>query len=95
VALANYQGPRWEFEQNTNAGISDERGFYVATGKGLKELLDKLSLAYINPDIAPLGDGSGLNRSLREINKAAQNWPYNDGGFTNPSEVGVFNTPCG
>jgi arabinofuranosyltransferase len=92
VALANFQGPRWEFEQNTNAGISDERGFYVATGKGLKELLDKLSLAYINPDIAPLGDGSGLNRSLREINKAAQNWPYNDGGFTNPSEVGVF---CG
>lgn len=92
VALANNQAPRWEFEQNTNAGISDERGFYVASGKGLKELLDKLSLAYTNPDIAPLGDGSGLNRSLREINKAAQNWPYNDGGFTNPSEVGVF---CG
>ena len=92
VALANNQAPRWEFEQNTNAGVSDERGFYVANGKGLKELLDKLSLAYTNPDIAPLGDGSGLNRSLREINKAAQNWPINDGGFSRPSEVGVF---CG
>lgn len=72
--------------------MSDERGFYVSNGKGLKELVDKLSLAYVNPDIAPVGDGSGLNRTLREINKAAQNWPYNDGAFTNPSEVGVF---CG
>jgi len=92
VALLNNQVPRWEFEQNTNAGVSDERGFYVANGKGLKDLLDKLSLAYVNPDIAPLGDSSGLNRTLREISKAAQNWPYNDGTFTNPSEVGVF---CG
>jgi len=92
TAIANPQTQRWEFEQNTNAGVSDERGFYVSNGKGLKELIDNLSLAYINPDIAPLGDGSGLNRTLREINKAAQNWPYNDGAFTNPSEVGAF---CG
>ena len=92
VALANYQSERWQFEQNTNGSISDERGFYVANGKSLKEMIDKLSLAYINPDIAPLGDGSGLNRTLREINKAAQNWPYADGGFTLPSEVGAF---CG
>jgi arabinofuranosyltransferase len=92
VALANYQSERWQFEQNTNGSISDERGFYVANGKSLKEMIDKLSLAYVNPDIAPLGDGSGLNRTLREINKAAQNWPYADGGFTLPSEVGAF---CG
>jgi arabinofuranosyltransferase len=92
VAVANYQSERWQFEQNTNGSISDERGFYVANGKSLKEMIDKLSLAYINPDIAPLGDGSGLNRTLREINKAAQNWPYADGGFTLPSEVGAF---CG
>ncbi len=92
VAMANYQSPRWEFEQNTNGGISDERGFYIANGKGIKEFVDKLSLAYTNPDIAALGDGAGLNRTLREINRAAQNWPDNDAGFTNPSEVGVF---CG
>lgn len=92
TALANYQTQRWEFEQNTNAGVSDERGFYVSSGKSLREMIDKLSLAFTAPDIAPLGDGSGLNRSLREINKAAQNWPVNDGGFTLPSEVGVF---CG
>lgn len=92
VALANYQTPRWEFEQNLNGGVSDERGFYIASGRGLKELVDKFSLAYTNPDIAPLGDGAGLNRTLREINKAALNWPVNDGGFSNPSEVGVF---CG
>ena len=92
VAVANYQSERWQFEQNTNGSISDERGFYVANGKSLKEMIDKLSLAYINPDIAPLGDGSGLNRTLREINKAAQNWPYADSGFTLPSEVGAF---CG
>jgi len=92
VAVANYQAERWQFEQNTNASISDERGFYVSNGKSLKEMIDKLSLAYVNPDVSPLGDGSGLNRSLREINKAAQNWPNNDGGFTLPSEVGAF---CG
>jgi len=92
VALANYQSERWQFGQNTNGSISDERGLYVSNGKSLKEMIDKLSLAYTNPDIAPLGDGSGLNRTLREINKAAQNWPYNDGGFSLPSEVGAF---CG
>lgn len=90
--VANPQSPRWEFEQNTNASVSDERGFYVASGLGIKNAVDNLSLAYINPDIAPLGDGSGLSRTLREVSKAAQNWPYNDGGFTLPSEVGVF---CG
>ena len=92
TTLTNPQGPRWEVDQNFNAGVSDELGIYVANGRGFKSLVDNLSLAYTNPDIAPLGDGTGLNRTLREINKATQNWPTNDGGFTLPSEVGVF---CG
>lgn len=92
TALTNPQGPRWEVDQNFNAGVSDELGIYVANGRSLKSLVDNLSLAYVNPDIAPLGDGTGLNRTLREIDKAAKNWPSNDGSFTLPSEVGVF---CG
>ena len=91
-ALTNPQEARWEFEQNTNAAVADERGFYVSNGLSIGNVIDNLSLAYINPDIAALGDGSGLSRTMREVSKAAQNWPYNDGGFTLPSEVGVF---CG
>jgi len=92
TALANPQGPRWEVDQNFNAGVSDELGIYVANGRSLKSLVDNLSLAYVNPDFAPLGDGTGLNRTLREIDKTARNWPSNDGSFDSPSEVGVF---CG
>lgn len=84
--------PRWEVDQNLNAGVSDELGVYAANGRTLESVLDNLSLAYVNPDIVPIGDGTGLNRTLREIDKAAKNWPTNDGSFSNPSEVGVF---CG
>lgn len=92
TAMANPQAQRWEFEQNMNAGVADERGWYVESDKSLKGLLDRLSLAYIHPDIVALTYENGLDRSLREISKAAQNWPVNDGDFTNPSEVGAY---CG
>jgi len=92
VALANPTSPRWEVDQNYNFGVSDERGTYIALKRDLKGLIDTLSEGYLNPDIAPLGDGSGLNRTLREINRATQNWPTNDGKLTTPSEVGVY---CG
>ena len=92
TSMANYQTQRWQFEQNFNAGVADERSWYIESDKSLKGLLDRLSLAYVHPDIVPLTYQNGMNRSLREINKAAQNWPVNDGGFTNPSEVGVY---CG
>jgi len=92
TTLTNPQGPRWEVDQNRNAGVSDELGIYAANNRTLTSLVDTLSLAYTNPDIAPLGDGTGLNRTLREIDKATRNWPANDGGFTTPAEVGVF---CG
>ena len=92
TSLSNPQSARWEFEQNTNAGVADERGFYISNGLSIKNAIDNLSLAYTSPDIAALGDGSGLSRTIREVSKAAQNWPDNDGGFTLPSEVGVF---CG
>ena len=92
TALANPQAPRWELDQNFNAGIVDARGSSVADGDSLKGLVDKLSLAFVDPDIAPIGDGTGLGRDLRSLDKAARNWPVNDGSFTRPSEVGVF---CG
>ena len=92
TAVSNPQAARWESEQNTNAGVADERGFYVSNGLSIRNVIDNLSLAYLNPDISGLGDGSGLSRTMREVSKAAQNWPYNDGGFTLPSEVKVF---CG
>jgi arabinofuranosyltransferase len=87
VAFSNPQGARWEAEQNVNAGVSDERGIYVANNRSLNELIDNLSLAYIDPDLVPYGDGTGLNRSLRNLSKTAQNWPVSDGFFTLPSEV--------
>lgn len=92
TTLSHPQEPRWEVDQNRNAGVSDELGIYTANNRTLTSYLDTLSLAYTNPDIAPLGDGTGLNRTLREIDKATRNWPTNDGSFTHPSEVGVF---CG
>lgn len=87
VALSNTQAPRWEVDTNLNAGVSDERGTYASLGRTLKSTLDTLALAYTNPDIVAYGDGTGLNRTLKEINKAAQNWPTDDGAFTLPSEV--------
>lgn len=83
---------RWETGQNINAGVDDARGGAVAQGKDLQSYLDQLSLAYTNPDFVPVGNREGLNRSLREISKAAQNWPINDGWFTTPSEVSTW---CG
>lgn len=92
TAIENPQEPRWEVDQNFNAGVADARGSSVADGDDLKGMIDKLSLAFLDPDIAPIGDGTGLGRDLRSLDKAAKNWPTNDGFFTNPSEVGVF---CG
>ena len=92
VVLSASQEQRWEIDQNFNANVIDARGSSTANGMSLRQLMNNLSLAYINPDIAPLGDGSGLARTMREVDKAAKNWPTNDGAFTLPSEVGVY---CG
>ena len=92
TAFENPQEQRWEVDQNFNAGIVDARGSSVADGDGLKGFVDKLSLAFVDPDFVPIGDGTGLGRDLRSLDKSAKNWPVNDGGFTNPAEVGVF---CG
>ena len=92
TALANPQAPRWEVDQNFNAGVDDARGSSVADGDSLKGLVDTLSLAFVDPDFVPIGDGTGLGRALRNLDKSAGNWPKNDGTFSNPSEVGVF---CG
>lgn len=92
TAFANPQEPRWEVDQNFNAGVADERGISVGDGDSLKSMIDTLSLAFVDPDFVPIGDGTGLGRPLRNLDRSAKNWPVNDGGFTKPAEVGVF---CG
>lgn len=87
VSLSNPREARWEVDQNFNAGVSDERGTYVANGRDLKGFIDNLSLAFVDPPFVPVGDGTGLNRPLRNLNRTAQEWPVNDGTFTLPSEV--------
>ena len=92
VALANPQAARWEVDQNLNAGVSDERGSYVPLGRDLKTFVDKLSLAFLGEDFVPIGDGTGLNRQLRDLDRAAKAWPTTDAYIGKPSEVGTF---CG
>ena len=92
TALVNPQEERWEVDQNFNAGIVDARGSSVSQDRDLKGLIDNLSLAFVNPDFVPIGDRTGLARSLRDLDKSTKNWPTNDGFFSLPSEVGVF---CG
>jgi arabinofuranosyltransferase len=92
VSLANPKTPRWEVDQNFNAGVSDERGSYVALGRDLKSQIDTLSLAFVDPAIVGFGDGTGLNRPLRNLDRTAKEWPVNDGVFTLPSETHVM---CG
>lgn len=92
TAFADSRAPRWEVDQNFNAGVSDERGVWVANGMSLRNIVDNLSLAHVTPPLVALGDGSGLSRSLRDIDFSAREWPTNDGQFTLPAEVGEF---CG
>ena len=92
TSVANPASARWEVDQNINAGVSDERGIYVANGRSLEGLIDNLSLAFVTPNIVPIGDGTGLNRTLRDLDKEAKDWPDAPSDFTLPSEVGVF---CG
>lgn len=92
VSLSATESQRWKVDQNYNAGVVDARGTSTEGQMSVRSWANQLSLAYVNPDVAPLGDSSGLARSLREINKAASNWPVSDGTFDLPSEVGEF---CG
>lgn len=87
VSLSNPREPRWEVDQNFNAGVSDERGSYVTLGRDLKGFIDNLSLAFVDPVVVPIGDGTALNRPLRNIDRTAKQWPTNDGTFTLPSET--------
>lgn len=87
VSLANPKEQRWEVDQNFNAGVSDERGIYVSLGRDLKGIIDNLSLAFVDAPIVGYGDGTALNRALRNLDRTAKEWPVNDGSFTLPSET--------
>lgn len=75
VSFANPQAARWDVDQNFNAGVSDERGTYVALGRSFKTYLDHLSLEFTNPEFVGTAWDGGFNRELREIDRAATNWP--------------------
>lgn len=92
TSLTNPQEVRWRFGPEVNAFVVDERGFYISDGNGLKQMVDTLSAGFTDPYFVPLAEATPLGRPLRELNRSANNWPTNDGTFTDPSEVGVL---CG
>ena len=92
TSLANPHAQRRQVDQNFNAGIVYARGSSVENADSLKHMIDNLSLVYVDPDFAPIGDGTGLARALSNLDRSAASWPTNDGNFNTPSEVGVF---CG
>ncbi len=93
VAVSNPQAPRWEIDWNINGGIADERGYYVGgSGRSLQNIVFNLALAYTQPDFVTPSSGAGTTRSLREIDKAAQNWPTTDRYIGLPADVAQY---CG
>ena len=89
TSLSNPQKQRWEWDQNLNGAVADERGYYVPNGMTLDALMNQLSLAYTYSAHSPFGDGTGLFRPLRGIDYSAREWPVNEGDFALPTEVGV------
>lgn len=92
VSLTNTQVQRWEPGLNLNGNIVDERSFYVQNHRDLKFFINNTWIASENPVIASVNSEDLQIRTLNEINKMAQNWPVNSGGFTLPE--GVL-TECG
>lgn len=92
TALANPSAPRWEVDQNLNANVADERGVYVLNVRDLGSYVDSLSRPLDTAPFVPIGDGTDLNRPLRQLDYNAKNWPNGPENFDVPVEVGVF---CG
>ncbi len=74
VALTASHQPRWTVDWNTMGGIADERAFWGAD-RSLGNIVFNLALAYTQPDFVGPSTGRASTRSLREIDKAAKNWP--------------------
>ena len=92
TALTNPSSPRWDVDQNLNANVADERGVYVLNVRDLKSFVDSLSRPLDTSPFIPIGDGTDLNRPLRQLDYNAQQWPDRPSSVDLPSEVGVF---CG
>jgi arabinofuranosyltransferase len=93
VGLSNAQVPRWEFDWNLNGGIADERAVWVGgSSRGLSNIMNNLALAYTQPDFAWPSTSGSKSRSLREIDKAAKNWPVGLDYIGLPSDTAVL---CG
>ena len=91
VALTASHQPRWTVDWNTMGGIADERAFWGAD-RSLGNIVFNLALAYTQPDFVGPSTGASLTRSLREIDKAAKNWPSTDTAVGKPDDVAVL---CG
>jgi hypothetical protein len=91
VALSASQQQRWTVDWNTMGGIADERPFW-GVNRSLGNIVFNLALAYTQPDFVGPSTGASMTRSLREINKAAQNWPTTAAPVGLPDDVAVF---CG
>jgi hypothetical protein len=90
VGLSNPQSARWEFEWNLNGGIADERGVWVGgTDRGIMNIVNNLALAFVQPDFVWPSTGQSMSRSLRDIDKAAKNWPIGTGYVGPPADVDV------
>ena len=92
TALVNPSAPRWDVDQNLNANVADERGVYVLNVRDLRSYMDSLSRPLDTSPFVPIGDGTDLNRPLRQLDYNARNWPDRPNDFELPGEVGVF---CG
>jgi len=91
VALSASQTPRWNVDWNINGGIADERAFWGAD-RAIGNIVFNLALAYTKPDFVGPSTGASMGRSLREIDKAARDWPTTAAYIGKPIDVAVF---CG
>jgi arabinofuranosyltransferase len=88
VALTNPQAARWEFSWNLNGAIADERGVWVGgSGRGIADIMNNLALAYSQPDFVYPSSPESKSRSLRELDKAAKNWPVTESYIGLPADV--------
>lgn len=88
VAIANPLTARWPLEQGLNGGIADERGFYVGTyARGITDIVSNLGFPFTQPDFVYPSNPENKSRSLRELDKAAREWPVTSTYIGLPADV--------
>lgn len=91
-SLANPTAQQWALE--SAGGVADERGFYVANGRGYVPWLMTLGATAPAVPFADVG-GVDLTVPMADLQAAVRAWPDHDPGqprLTEPQDVGVL---CG